>query len=124
MLAASAADIRPVIQRILVVSSFVCCALVCISLALFARDQATGASRHQQHEVVAGIPASRPARRPKPAQQPRRFIDGAAHALTSPFDSIVQSDNPWVLHAVPALLALLVYGVGLRFLARWSSGLS
>jgi hypothetical protein len=106
--------------RALVVTSFVCCALVAISFTLFARDQATGASQHQQYEVAAGVPAAARHRHPKPARQPRQFIDDAANSLTSPFQSIVQSSNPWVVHGVPALLALVVYGLGLRFLARWS----
>jgi hypothetical protein len=109
-----------VINRALVVTSFVCCALVAISFTLFARDQATGASQRQQYEVAAGPPAAPRQRVPKPVPQPRRFIDGAAASLTSPFQSIVQSSNPWVVRGVPAILALLVYGIGLRFLARWS----
>jgi hypothetical protein len=39
-------------------------------------------------------------------------------------DSIVQSGSPWVLHGVPTIFALLVYGVGLGYLARFSRGLS
>jgi hypothetical protein len=44
--------------------------------------------------------------------------------LTSPFRSIVQSDSQWVLHGVPTIFALLVYGVGLGYLARFSRGTS
>jgi hypothetical protein len=109
-----------VIYRGLIVASFVCCALVAISFTLFARDQATGASQHQQYEVAAGAPAAPRHRGPKPVPQPRKFIDDAANSLTSPFQSIVQSKNAWVSHGVPAILALLIYGIGLRFLARWS----
>jgi hypothetical protein len=114
-----------VIHRPLVVSAFACCALVASSFALFARDQLAGASKHQQNEIVAVTP-SRPAplRRRHEHGQPRRFIDGAASVLTSPFDSIVQSGNPWVLHGLPTIFALLVYGVGLGYLARFSRGLS
>jgi hypothetical protein len=36
----------------------------------------------------------------------------------------VNSRSQWVLHIVPMLLALLVYGVGLGYLARYSSGLA
>jgi len=56
--------------------------------------------------------------------QPRLFIDEAANVLTSPFDSIVPSDSAWVDHILPTLFSLLVYGVGLGFVARYTSGLN
>jgi hypothetical protein len=80
----------------------VCCALVSVSFLMFARDQVSGAFKHQQSE----------------------FIDQAASALTSPFHSIVQRGSQWVLHGIPTVLALLVYGVGLGYLARYSRGMS
>jgi hypothetical protein len=109
-----------VISRALVVTSFVCCALVAISFTMFARDQATGAAQRQQYEVAAGAPPAPSRHAPKPVPEPRRFIDDASNSLTSPFQSLVQSSNPWVVRGVPAILALFVYGIGLRFLARWS----
>jgi hypothetical protein len=36
----------------------------------------------------------------------------------------VQSDSEWVLHGVPTIVALLVYGVGIGYVARYSRGLS
>ena len=38
--------------------------------------------------------------------------------LLAPFVDLIDSDNAWVNHGVPTLLALLVYGVGLGFLAN------
>jgi hypothetical protein len=115
-----------VIHRSLVLTALGCCGLVLASFALFARDQIAGASKHQQNALVAGAPASTPppAVRHHVKGQPRRFIDGAARTLTSPFDSIVHSDNQWVLHGVPLMFALLLYGVGIGYLARYSRGLS
>jgi hypothetical protein len=112
-----------VIHRALVLTSFVCCGLVIASFALFARDQLAGASEHQQSQLAANAPTS-PGVAPihHSGAQPRKFIDGAASTLTAPFRSIVQSDSAWVLHGVPTFFALLVYGVGLGFLARFSSG--
>ena len=37
---------------------------------------------------------------------------------------IVQSGDEWTKHIVPTLLALLVYGVGLGYVARFSRGLA
>jgi hypothetical protein len=126
MLVARIADApRVVVHRTLVLAAFVCCTLVLASFALFARDQLARASAHQQSELVATAPAGRGT--PGTAhghEQPRRFIDGAARALTSPFDAIVHSDSQWVRRGLPTLLALLAYGVGLGYLARYSSGLS
>jgi hypothetical protein len=98
--------------------------LVIASFALFAYDQMAGASQRQQTaELPGGAPtvAAKPITPHKHAQ-PRRFIDGAASTLTSPFGSVIQSTNDWVNHGIPAVLALIVYGLGLGYLARFSRG--
>ena len=114
-----------VINRLLVYTSLACCTLVVASFAMFARDQAAGASRHQQTQLAAG-PASTASDGSASSHvhhQPRRFIDDAAHSLTAPFQSIISSRSEWVLHIFPAICGLLVYGLGLGFLARFSRGL-
>jgi hypothetical protein len=125
MLIAAAADIASVIHRVLVLIAVACCALISVSFMLFARDQVAGASKHQQNEIVASAPTTTA---PIPVHhahgQPRLFIDDAARSLTAPFRAIVQSNSAWVLHAIPTVLGLLVYGVGLGYLARYSRGLS
>jgi hypothetical protein len=98
------------IHRGLVLIAIGCSVLVAASFALFARDQLAGASKHQQNQLAAGpttapyVPGVVP-----PAThhaQPRRFIDSG-----------------WVTHGLPTFFALLVYGVGLGYLARYSRGL-
>ncbi len=122
MLIASAADTDSVISRALRLTAFVCCLLIVTSFALFARDQMAGASQHQQSALAAGGTPSTPVNAPaKPPAQPRRFIDNAAKTLSAPFDAIVRSNNPWVKHGLPALFAVLVYGLGLGYLARYSA---
>ena len=124
MSALQAADPLRVINRLLTYMSIACCALVVASFGLFARDQMAGASKHQQAELAAGLPASvagEPASR-RAGHQPRRFIDGAASALEAPFKSIASTHSEWVAHIVPAILALLLYGLGLGFAARFSRG--
>ncbi len=114
-----------VLARALITISTVCSLLVIASFAMFARDQMAGASQHQQTAELPGAAAVTPASSPSAPRkhaQPRRFIDGAASTLTSPFHSIVQSNNAWVDHGVPAALALAVYGLGLGYLARFSRG--
>jgi hypothetical protein len=114
-----------VISRLIRLTAFVCCALVVASFAMFARDQMAGASEHQQTELASGAnaPVAPPAASTHHAQ-PRRLIDAGAKALTAPFATIVQSTNQWIKHGLPVVFALLVYGLGLGYLARYSSGLS
>jgi hypothetical protein len=125
MLTARAADAGGVIHRALVLVAFVSCGLVFASFAMFARDQMAGASQ-QQASATLGPPAGQAGqvapKKPKQRGEPGRFIVAAANDLTSPFKSIVQSSSAWVAHGVPTFLALMVYGVGLGYLARFSSG--
>ena len=127
MLAVPSADTAHVIHRILAPIAIICSLFVATSFALFARDQLAGASKTQQNQLAAEASPSSPTA-PPPAQhqpaQPRRFIDGVANTLTSPFDSIVHSNSDWVNHGIPALIALLVYGVGIGFLARYTAGVA
>jgi hypothetical protein len=119
----STADPLSAMQRALVLTALVCCGLVTASFALFARDQLAGASQHQQSELAVAAPTT-PGVTPvhHGEAQPRRFIDGAWKTLTSPFRSIVPSDSGWVKEGVPTFFALLVYGVGLGFIARYGAG--
>jgi hypothetical protein len=48
----------------------------------------------------------------------REVIDDVNDALLAPFASFIDSDNAWVNHGIPSLLALLVYGGGLGTLAN------
>jgi hypothetical protein len=125
MLEPRAADTDRVIHRLLVLAACVCSLFVLASFAMFARDQLAGASAHQVAEISTSNPIpSGVSPQPVHHAQPRRFIDGAASTLTSPFSSIVQSDNPWVKHGLPTVFALLVYGVGIGYTARFTRGMS
>ena len=114
------------IYRLLRLISFACCLIVVASFALFADDQLGKASTHQQQQLLS--PASQAAvAKGKPRTvahhgQPREFIDGAAGKLTAPMRSLISSKNAWVLHFWELGSALLVYGLGLGFLARFTSG--
>jgi hypothetical protein len=112
-----------VLESALRLTALVTAMLVLASFALFARDQFSGASKNQQQQIVEGGPHV-PGVAPQPTRhgQPRRFIDGAAHKLESPFASVVDSTDGWVKHGIPALLGLLVYGAGLGFIARYTHG--
>jgi hypothetical protein len=124
MLIAPAADVATVLPRLLATISTVCCLLVIASFAMFARDELAGASKRQQTAELPNPALAAPAPRPpRTHAQPRRFIDGAASAITAPFDSVIESNNAWVNHGIPVAVALLVYGGGLGYLARFSRGI-
>lgn len=106
------------IHRALHLLSLFCCLIVAASFVLFAHDQVAGASRHQTELIGSGTPIA--ASTTTSVKQPRAFIDGADKTLTSPFTSIIKTNNPWVDHGVPAALALVVYGFGLGFIARYA----
>ncbi len=94
------------------------------SFSLFALDQMAGASKHQQTEITSSANVTPIPPEAKHHAQPRQFIDDVAHSLTSPFHSIVPSNSQWVSRGVPTVIALIVYGVGLGYLARFSRGWS
>jgi hypothetical protein len=102
---------------------FSCCALVIVSFAIFASDQVGGASRQQVAALSGAAPATAAAGQPAAHEsQPRRFIDGAAHALTAPFRAVINSGSQWVQRGFATICALLLYGLGLGYLARYSQG--
>ena len=55
----------------------------------------------------------------------RELLDDADDILLSPFAwAAPDSGGKWARRGVPALLAVLVYGIGLSFLARVASGIA
>lgn len=113
-----------VVERTLRWIAIVLSLLVGASFLLFAVDRLGGASRHQQQELDTGQPQDRGVLpEPRHRAQPRRFIDGAAHTLLEPFAGVVTSTSSWARRGIPTALALLLYGVGLGYLARYARGL-
>jgi TRAP-type C4-dicarboxylate transport system permease small subunit len=117
MLVPAAADGRTVVSRTLLICAYGCCFLVLASFAMFAVDQANGASKHQV--AALGGPVSTQSSSQRPGQ-PRRFIDGAATVLTSPFRSLIHTNSEWAAEISYTLLAVILYGFGIGFLARWA----
>ena len=120
MLIAVSADLGTVIASFLKVVSLVCSGLVLASFVMFAYDQTSASSRNQVKSVTTGQYSSNGNPLPRHPGQPRKFIDGAARTLTSPFRSIVHGDSAWAVWIVATLLGLLVYGVGIGFVARFA----
>ena len=105
------------VSNFLRLAAFVCCGVVLASFLLFAIDQTNAGSKEAQVEIEGTVLHAQ-APPPKPVHQPRKFIDKAAKALMTPFQGIVPKDDKWANRLIPTVLALLVFGFGLGFLAR------
>lgn len=104
-------------------ASRVICVIVIAWFVVFVVNQTSSASTHQQNEVIEGIertPTESDAAAAKHDSALHRTLNETADALTSPFAGVVSgSSSEWTIHVVKTLLALLVYGFGLAFLARF-----
>jgi hypothetical protein len=107
-------------------ASRVICLIVIAWFVVFVVDQTRAASTHQQNEVIgSSAPASKASSESTASGARRestlhRTLDETSNALTSPFAGAVSgSHSEWTIHIVKTVLALLVYGFGLAFLARF-----
>jgi hypothetical protein len=104
--------------------------LVLLGFAYFATDEMGRGSQNQQNALaneldglgdptpVAPSPALE-AEREKVNGPMREAVEDANDLLLGPFKGLVESaEDRWVTHGVPALLALMLYGVGLGMLAN------
>jgi hypothetical protein len=103
---------------------------VLFGFAFFAADELDRGSRHQQQALsneLQGVtddpaPIARTsadeAAREKAHGTFREVIDDVNDVLLGPFVDLVDSQDVWVARGVPTILALLLYGVGLGFLAN------
>jgi hypothetical protein len=97
-------------------------AIIVVSWALFVVDELRSASNHQLAEVVAPSATER-AKRDRGHGTVRRAIDRADDVVLAPFAWVTQdSGSTWARRTVPAVLGLLVWGVGGAFLARFARG--
>ena len=96
-------------------SSRILCLIVVVSFAFFAVGQTSTASIHQQKKLAETAMVSQPEHR----GAAHKAIDEASSALTSPFSEITSgSSSQWVIRGVGTAMALLVYGIGLGYVAR------
>ena len=110
--------------------SIVASSIVLLSFALFAIDETRDASE-KSAAGIAGLDATRasdPSARQERARErahsrAREAVDDADDVLVAPFAGLVSgSESSWARRGVPALIALVVYGFGLSFLARYAKG--
>ena len=110
------------IATVLRLASRIVCVIVIASFAIFAYEQASEASTNQKNAVTGTSVGAAPLGRVKSSSSKgtvHRVIDEAASALTSPFSGITAgSTNQWAIRGVGLVMALLVYGLGVGYLAR------
>jgi hypothetical protein len=115
------------LARLLRLLSTLACAFVLVSFALWAIDEGRAGSRSQVSLIEQkdqGQPSAAAPNPPAPAVKGhggiRGAIDDVNAQLVSPFDSVAGSgSDKWVQRGVPALLALLVYGLVARLLIAY-----
>jgi hypothetical protein len=107
-----------------------CSGLVILGFAYFATDELDRGSKTQQGKLdteLSGEVGDPTPIAPSPVQEAarekvnggfREAVDDANDVLLGPFTTLIGSNDRWVGHGVPALLALLLYGLGLGTLAN------
>jgi hypothetical protein len=124
------------IARIVTWISTIAAVVLLVSFGLFALDQARDGSNQQITKLGREIgptnaatnlnqadPSPKTERaREKQHGDVREAIDDADDILTSPFAGIIDSKSIWVQRGIPSLIALLLFGVGLRILAAYLPG--
>ena len=97
-------------------ASIIICLIVVASFGIFAVNQTSSASTHQQEEVSGRVTTEKTSSHKSSVH---KAIDEASNELTSPFSGISSGwSSQWAIRGVDLLLALIVYGFGLGFLAR------
>jgi hypothetical protein len=111
-------DVSSSIAKLLRWASWVICLIVLASFLIFVVEQTSSASTHQQEELNEHrAPNSAPP--VKHESTVHKTIDEASNFFTSPFAGIVSGSNSqWLIRGVKTVLALLVYGFALSYLAR------
>jgi hypothetical protein len=107
----------------IVVSGFILC-----GFAFFAIDELDRGSKTQQQALAYELNDDETiAISPTPADEAEReaahggfreAIDDVNDVLLAPFADLVSSGDVWVARGVPTVLAVLLYGLGLGFLAN------
>ena len=124
------------IARVVTWISTIAALVLVVSFGLFALDQARDGKKQEldrlQAEVgptnaAANVNQADPSARTERARESkhgdvREAIDDVNDVLVSPFSGVVDSKSIWVERGVPSLLALLLFGVGLRILATYLPG--
>jgi len=120
-----------VIANIIRWFSIIASSVIALSFVFFAVDQTSSASENQvralaghsnvKAESITKLPNPPPAveaQREKENDGFHELVDDLDDILLAPFTSISNSHDIWIRRTIPAIIGLLLYGVGGMYLAR------
>jgi hypothetical protein len=125
------------IARIVLWVSTIASLVLLVSFGLFAIDQAGGGSKQQiaklgrelepSENAATNVDQANPSPRTERERERRHgdvreAIDDANDVLVAPFTGVVDSNSIWAQRGVPALIALLLFGLGLRIFTAYLPG--
>jgi hypothetical protein len=126
----AAADITREMGSVIRLVAIVMSGFVLFGFAFFSADELDRGSRTQQQALsneleginedpapIARTSADEAAREAAHGSF-REVIDDVNDLLLAPFVDVIDSNDVWVARGVPTILALLLYGLGLGFLAN------
>lgn len=114
-------------------ASRIVCLIVIAWFVVFAAEQSKAATKHQVGELGGTTQqggaqqtgaqqggAQSDGKRAAKHNTAHRLLDEVAEAVTSPFSRLTAgTSSAWLAHGADTLLALLVYGLGVGFVARF-----
>lgn len=107
------------LTRVLRIASLASCLIAVAWFVTFAVHQSGTAAAHQASEIYATPPSQTQSASQGQESGLKKTINSAFKTLSSPFSSVVTGlTSQWEIHIVETLIALLIYGLGLGFLAR------
>jgi hypothetical protein len=104
------------VAQVLRIVSTVACGVVLIAFVMWASDEARVSSQQQVAKVATSAPVPPATSAPAQRDGVRGAIEDANAALVGPFDAVAESKGVWLRQGIPALLALLTYGLLARLL--------
>ena len=108
-----------ILAKLIRLASIVICLIVIASFAVFAINQTKSASGHQREVLGETSAAVHEGKSTKTKESSaHKTLDEASAKLTSPFSGIVTNSSEWAKQIVNLVLALLIYGFGLSYIAR------
>jgi hypothetical protein len=106
--------------------SILCTLVLFASFAMFVSDQAGSSSKKTVAQIAANDDTSTSVAQQRPVAEKkhgsvRQTIDDASDKLVSPFTGFVGSSTGWSRHIALLVIGLLVYGLGIGFVARYAA---
>lgn len=105
---------------LVLLASRIACLIVIAWFVVFAVGQSSKAATQQSNEVASATKGAVKVETPVAhVSSAKQTLDSATETITKPFSSLTSGvSNAWLLHGELTLLTLLIYGLGLGFVAR------